>query len=81
MFQLCGLVYVYYRMVKSLGYDEQFANVKCRVFDTTHIRLGLRYEKHTIGNWINRDSATVADIANCNIRLILCDNGYIIAYD
>ena len=72
---------VYYRIAKSLGYDVQFVHVRCRVSGTGHIRLRLRHEKHTGGNWINRDPAAVADTTSGNVRAIWCDDGYLIAYD
>ena len=68
---------VYYRIAKSLGYDVQFVHVKCRVSGTGHIK----YKKHTGGNWINRDSAAVADTTSGNVRAIWCEEGYLIAYD
>ena len=72
---------VYYRIAKSLGYDVQFVHAKCRVSGTSHIRLRLRHEKHTGGNWINRDPAAVADTISGNVRAIWCEDGYHIAYD
>ena len=72
---------VYYRIAKSLGYDVQFVHVKCRVSGTGHIRLRLRHEKHTGGNWINRDPAAVADTTSGNVRSLWCEDGYLIAYD
>lgn len=72
---------VYYRIAKSLGYDVQFVHVKCRVSGTGHIRLRLRHKKHTGGNWINRDPAAVADTTSGNVRVIWCEDGYLIAYD
>ncbi len=72
---------VYYRIAKSLGYDVQFVHVKCRVSGTGHIRLRLRHKKHTSGNWINRDPAAVADATSGNVRVIWCEDGYLIAYD
>ena len=72
---------VYYRIAKSLGYDVQFAHVKCRVSGTGHIRLRLRHKKHTSGNWINRDPAAVADTTSGNVRSLWCEDGYLIAYD
>ena len=72
---------VYYRIAKSLGYDVQFAHVKCRVSGTGHIRLRLKHKKHTEGNWINRDPAAVADTTSGNVRAIWCEDGYLIAYD
>lgn len=72
---------VYYRIAKSLGYDVQFVHVKCRVSGTGHIRLRLRHKKHTGGNWINRDPATVADTTSGNVRAIWCEDGYLITYN
>lgn len=72
---------VYYRIAKSLGYNVQFVHVKCRVSGTGHIRLRLRHKKHTGGNWINRDPATVADTTSGNVRAIWCEDGYLIAYN
>lgn len=43
------------------GYNVQFVHVKWKVSGTGHIRLRLKHEKHTYGNWINRDPAAVAD--------------------
>lgn len=73
--------HVYYRIAKSLGYDVQFVHVKCRVSGTGQIRLRLRHKKHTGGNWINRDPATVADTTSGNVRAIWCEDGYLIAYN
>ena len=67
--------------LKSLGYDVQFVHVKCRVSGTGHIRLRLKHSKNTGGNWINRDSAAVADTTSGNVRTIWCEDGYLIAYD
>ena len=72
---------VYYRIAKSLGYDVQFVHVRCRVSGTGHIRLRLRHKKHTGGNWINRDSAAVADTTSGNVRSIWCEDGNVIAID
>ena len=72
---------VYYRIAKSLGYEVQFVHVKCRVSETGHIRLRLKHKKHTGGNWINRDPAAVADTTSGNVRLLWCEDGYLIAYD
>lgn len=72
---------VYYRIAKSLGYDVQFAHVKCRVSGTDYIRLRLRHKKHTSGNWINRYPAAVADTTSGNFRAIWCEDRYIIAYN
>ena len=72
---------VYYRIAKSLGYDVQFVHVKCRVSGTGHIRLRLKHKKHTGGNWINRDSAAVADTNSSNVRTLWCEDAYLIAYD
>lgn len=73
--------HVYYRIAKSLGYDVQFVHVKCRVSGTGQIRLRLRHKKHTGGNWINRNPATVADTTSGNVRAIWCEDGYLIAYN
>ena len=72
---------VYYRIARSLGYEVQFAHVKCRVSGTGHIRLRLKHKKHTSCNSINRDPAAVADTTSGNVRAIWCGDGHVIAFD
>ena len=44
-------------------------------------QIKAQHEKHTEGNWINRDPAAVADTTSGNVRLLWCEDGYLIAYD
>ena len=71
---------VYYRIAKSLGYDVQFVHVKCGISGTDYIMLRLKHKKDTGENWINRDSAAVADTIDGNVKSISCKVRYLIAY-
>lgn len=59
----------------------QLAHVKCRVSGIDYNRLRLKHKKHTAGNWIKRNPVSVADTTSGNVRLLWCENGYLIAYN
>lgn len=67
-----------YRVGKGLGYDVQFIHVKCKS-GTGHVRIRLKHPKHTGGNWIYRDPASV--LKGNGVTSNWCMNGTILAYD
>lgn len=69
---------VFYRIGQALGYEVQFVHVMCRGGDG-HIRLRLRHDVNTGGEWIYRDPADVLD-GGC-IECNWCIDGTVIAYD
>ena len=74
------------RTVLRRGKESNFSplsdvHVKCLVSGAGHIRLRLKHNKHTGGNWINRDPAAVADTTSGNVKSIWCNDGILIAND
>ena len=68
---------VLYRIGIENGYTVQFIHVQCSTGG--HIRMRLKHPKHTGGNWIYRDGASV--LKGNAINSNWCMNGRIIAYD
>lgn len=67
-----------YRIGTALGYDVQFIHVKCSS-GSGHIRLRLKHDLNTEGEWILRDPAAV--LKGNSIKSNWCTNGTIIAYN
>lgn len=68
-----------YRVGTGLGYTVQFIHVKCRSSGTGHVRVRLKHSKHTGGNWIYRDPASV--LSGDGVRSNWCMNGTVLAYN
>lgn len=64
---------------KAKGYDCKCVHVKCRVSGTGHVFGKFRHKKHTGGNWIVRDIASVCD--GGSITSVWCRDGYVQAID
>ena len=60
-------------MAEAMGYEWKCLHVRCRKSGTGHVRGQFRHSKHTLGKWINRDTASVAD--GGSITSIWCSDG------
>ena len=63
---------VFFNIAKALGYTVQCLHIGCRGGDG-HVRLKLKHDVNTGGEWIYRDPAAVLD-GNC-ISCNWCSNG------
>lgn len=60
-------------MAEAMGYDWKCIHVRCKSSGTGHVYGRFRHSKHTGGNWITRDPASVA--SGNNINSVWCSNG------
>ena len=64
-------------MAKVMGYEVIVYHVKCRKSGTGHVWAKFKHPKHTDGNWITRDIASVAD--GGAITSVWCSDGTVLA--
>ena len=62
-------------MAKVMGYECKVYHVKCKISGTGHVWGKFKHKKHTGGNWITRDIASVAD--GGSITSVWCSDGYV----
>jgi hypothetical protein len=71
---------VFYNIAKALGYTVRCVHVGCSGGDG-HVRLQLKHDVNTGGEWINRDPAAVLSDNGQDVSYNWCLNGSIWAYD
>lgn len=66
---------VFWHIAKALGYEVKCIHVRCSS-GGGHVRLKLKHNKHTGGNWIYRDPAAILSANGKPLTYNWCDTNY-----